>query len=194
MHFLAHEKIMLRCLACVMVLFLTACGGTRDDVPLAFTSLLNGRQVVPSTLSSNLASGLLTYDPETHILTATVIATGIPATAVQLHEGNASANGPLVLSLFGESGTPVWSARVTLTDAQLRTLEDERFYLEVQTAAFPTGELRGQVLWEFPSREQARELQQYRQQSATVELQLQQLQRILDARDDGISWNLFIRF
>lgn len=184
----------LRRLLPIAVLLLSACGGGRDDVPLAFTSVLTASQVVPPTGSAAIATGLLTYETTTRSLTVSALVPDGAPTAVQLREGRRGSNGPLVLALSREGSTPVWSARAALTDAQAAALRAENYYLEVQAAAFPAGEIRGQALRGFPSRAQAEELQQYRQQSLTIELQIQQLERILDADDDGISWNLFIRF
>lgn len=178
----------------IAVLLLSACGGGRDDVPLAFTSVLTASQVVPATGSAAIATGLLTFETSPGSLTVSALIPDDAPAGVQLREGRRGSNGPLVLALSREGGTPVWSARAVLTETQAAALRAENYYLELQTPAFPAGEIRGQALRGFPSRAQAEELQQYRQQSLTIELQIQQLERILDADDDGISWNLFIRF
>ncbi|WP_081583569.1 CHRD domain-containing protein [Noviherbaspirillum massiliense] len=179
------------------VLLLAACGGGHDDLPQAFSTMLTGNQVVPATGSAASADGLLTYEPDSHTLTASVIANGVAATAVQLREGRPGSNGPLVLALASESstgGTGIWSARAGITHTQLSSLQAGNFYLEVQSAAFPAGEIRGQVQWEFPSGGQIERLKQWRQQSLTIELQLQQLRRIAEDDHDHVRIGLLILF
>ncbi|WP_206047234.1 CHRD domain-containing protein, partial [Noviherbaspirillum denitrificans] len=175
-----------------------ACGGShRDDLPFAFSSALSGGEVVPPTSSAASGAGLVTVDADQRTLNASVITSGMTDTAAHLHIARPGAVGPIEFALSRTAGTTVWATRVPLTDAQFAALRDGNYYLDVHSAAFPEGEIRGQVVWALPSGDQLARLDQVRQQSAIVELQLRQVRDIEefdDWRFTGIGLGFTIGF
>jgi hypothetical protein len=56
-------------------------------------------------------------------------------------------SGSIVFSLSETSpGAGIWTAQVTLTDAQMNALRAGNYYFSVHSAAHPGGEIRGQIL------------------------------------------------
>jgi hypothetical protein len=179
-------------------LVLTACGGSiGDDLPLAFSATLTAAEEVPPHTSQANGVGLVTVDPDLGTLTASVVASGMADIDAHIHVGAPGVAGPVVFPLAKAPGMTVWTTRVAITDAQFGALKAGNYYFNVHSTAFPNGEIRGQIAWAMPTVEQEARLQQVRQQSATVELQLHQLDEIRDADDwrfTGVGLGLTIGF
>jgi hypothetical protein len=80
-------------------------------------------------------------------MVAAVATLGVTGTAVQLREAATSANGPVVISLSEAApGNGVWVTTATLSTEQYAALRAGNMYFIVQSAAFPEGEIRGQLL------------------------------------------------
>jgi hypothetical protein len=74
------------------------------------------------------------------------LSSGITGANVRL--GAASVDGPVVIPVvpvFGLTGGPIYSAIVTLTPEQVSDLFGGLWYISVETADFPEGEIRGQI-------------------------------------------------
>lgn len=112
-----------------------------------FLAALRGSQEVPPNASTALGSGTVLIDPVSRQMTAAVSTAGVAGTSAHMHEAPPGSNGPVAIPL-GESiaGSGVWSARVTLTEAQYNTLKAGNMYFNVHSAALPDGEIRGQIL------------------------------------------------
>jgi hypothetical protein len=55
--------------------------------------------------------------------------------------------GPIIIPLAQTApGSGTWTASGTLTDAQLALLNAGNYYFNVHSAAFPNGEIRGQIV------------------------------------------------
>lgn len=111
-----------------------------------FIATLSGTAEVPPNMSTATGSGTIVVDPASRVLTATVTTTGINGMAAHIHAGGAGVIGPVIFPLTQTpSGSGKWSTNVTLTDAQLATLKTGGYYINVHSAAFPAGEIRGQI-------------------------------------------------
>lgn len=123
-------------------------GTTAAGTPAAvsFKNALTGSQQVPAVATA--ASGLVTasIDDATKTLALAINLTGIAGTAAHLHEGAPGANGPVLLALSETAaGSGIWTGRIRLNDAQFNALLAGNYYVDVHSAAFPAGELRGQI-------------------------------------------------
>ena len=85
-------------------------------------------------------------DPATRVAKVTVTTFDIIGTGVHVHAAAAGATGPIVFALTEISASGIWSTQVRLTDAQLNALRAGNYYLNVRSAAFPNGEIRGQIM------------------------------------------------
>ena len=112
-----------------------------------FLAALRGSHEMPPTASIALGSGTVLINPVNRQLTAAVTTSGIAGTAAHIHEAAPGTNGPIIIPLI-ESGTGsgTWTASATLTEAQFNTLQAGNLYFNVHSAAFPNGEIRGQIL------------------------------------------------
>jgi hypothetical protein len=117
-----------------------------------FIATLTGAQAVPPNGSAALATGSVVVDPGTRLLKAAVVTDGITGTAVSIRQGPRGTVGPAIVSLAETSpGSGIWTGQATLSDAQLAALTQENFYFEVQSAAFPSGEIHGQITPQLPA-------------------------------------------
>jgi hypothetical protein len=118
-----------------------------DNHP-GFTLTLSPAQVIPTPsasaasgsahLSANLASGALT---------ASIVLTGMTATAVTLNEAFAGDRGGVLLALKPGASPSEWDvpAGALLTEDQTTALLQGGLYVIASSAANPAGELRGQI-------------------------------------------------
>ena len=113
-----------------------------------FAGQLSSAQEVPTNASSATGNGLLNFDPATKKFSARVTVTGMTATAAHIHTGTIGNNGAVLFGLTQTApASGVWESTpdAVLTDAQLATLKAGGLYFNVHSAAFPGGEIRGQI-------------------------------------------------
>ena len=86
-------------------------------------------------------------DATTRSLVVAVATKGITATEAHVHLAPPGVPGPVIIPLVETSpGSGIWIAKATLTEAQYNALVTGNLYLNVHSAAFPEGEIRGQLL------------------------------------------------
>jgi hypothetical protein len=136
---------------CVFILILLV-NCKDDETPMAdnveFNSVsLSAAQEVP--LTGSLASGSLKviYDRNSNKMNYTITYSGVTPTAMHFHKGAVGAAGGVELEVPGPFTTGM-TGTLTLTDAQEADLLANNWYLNVHSAAFPGGEIRGQVVTE----------------------------------------------
>lgn len=125
--------------------------GLAQAAPISFTVPLTGPEEVPPVDNTGTGSAVITYDPATQLVTWTVSASGLsgPPTMAHFHgPADKGANAPVIVWLTTK-GSPVESpfkGQATLTPDQAQQFTAGKWYINVHTAAHPTGEIRGQVL------------------------------------------------
>ena len=113
----------------------------------AFVTALRGQHVVPAVQTAAQGSGTVLINPATRQMIAAIVAVGMNGTEEHIHEGALGATGPIVIPLVQTgAASVVWFVRATLTEAQYNSLLAGNMYLDVHSAAFPGGEIRGQIL------------------------------------------------
>ena len=113
-----------------------------------FAAQLSNAQEVPANASGASGNGLINLDPVTKKISARIALTGMTATAAHIHTGILGANGPVLFDLRETaSGSGIWinAVDVVLSDAQITTLKAGGLYFNAHSAAFPGGEIRGQI-------------------------------------------------
>lgn len=120
---------------------------------IEFRATINAAQEVPATSSSASGSAILLYDIEANTIDVFVSLNGFSnvLTAAHVHEAEAGANGPPVVTLattgFSSSGGTVTAAfrGLRYPGDRLKLLQSGA-YLNFHSAPFPDGEVRGQLI------------------------------------------------
>ncbi len=124
-------------------------GGTAatDREPVTLAAVLASGSVVPAVTSVAQGAAAAIVDPDTRVLEVALNISGTVPTSVVVGRGAAGSNGDAIFAL-GETvaSSGVWFGRAVLTPDDLNALLAGGLYVQVISAAFPAGELRGQLL------------------------------------------------
>lgn len=108
-------------------------------------AVLSGSQVSPPT--NSFASGTAVaflHEPENRLCYVIQTAGIAGATAAHVHIGMPGNNGPMVVTA-GTNGGQWCGVSDRLTDAEAQAVQAEQVYVDIHTAAYPNGEIRGQL-------------------------------------------------
>ncbi len=126
---------------------------TSQAAIFSFQATLTGTQEVPSTVSLGSGNVSAFYDSDNGQFSLGGAFGGLSAeaTSAHVHAAPADANGPVILSLTilpdgSTSGALIGFFASPLTPAQVTGLFAEDWYVNIHTANFPGGEIRGQLL------------------------------------------------
>jgi hypothetical protein len=111
---------------------------------LKFTTELKGAAEVPPTDSAATGTADVSVDTDARQVTWTVKVAGLTgdATAAHIHgPASATEKAPPVIDLSAS----VMEGKAAITDAQITDIKAGKYYLNVHTAKFPDGEVRGQL-------------------------------------------------
>ena len=152
-------------LTCAVLAFVTlsasACGGGDGDGPITFTTLtgnLSGTQEVPAVVTAATGTATLVYDSITSTFSLNISVTGLTVgdiTAFHLHLAPIGQNGAIVVDLSGGGmffadvgGGTITSqgAGIPYPANQAVALLNGGAYLNIHTTAYPTGEIRAQMV------------------------------------------------
>lgn len=112
-----------------------------------FAAQLGGEQEVDPTSSTATGSGFLVLNPITRAISGEIELSGIDATAAHIHSGAVGANGAILVTLIDHGGHGHFTVpdNTVLSAADMDTLRKGGLYFNAHSAAFPTGEIRGQI-------------------------------------------------
>lgn len=120
-------------------------GGGSGSTPATVSVPLSGAQEVPPVSTKASAASTITVAPNGAVA-GVVTLNGIDATAAHIHEAPPGANGPVIVPLARSSNvTFTVPAGARLTEAQMASYKAGNLYVNVHSAAYPGGELRGQL-------------------------------------------------
>ena len=111
---------------------------------LAFKADLKAASEVPPTDSTATGTATIDVDTATKELKWTIQYSGLTGDATAAHFHGPAAVGENAGPAVDISGK-IESGSATLTDAQLADLQAGKLYINIHTAKFPDGEIRGQV-------------------------------------------------
>lgn len=104
-----------------------------------------GFQAVPSNSSPGSGLGVATIDPDLDSMRTRVLLRDITPATVNVRKAPAGSNGPLLATLSPGAIPGTYEGVFPFSAADLQDFVDKKFYVEVTSAAFPNGELRGQM-------------------------------------------------
>lgn len=107
---------------------------------------LSAAQEVPTNNSAATGTGTLVVNPLTRAASGSITLTGMTATVAHIHLGGVGANGPVIVPMASTS-TGVFSIPVNtvFTADQFKAYKQGNLYFNAHSAAFPGGEIRGQI-------------------------------------------------
>lgn len=130
-------------LSLIAVAAFTSCSKKQDATPTEITTNLmasiDGRQQVPANSSMATGSFTGTYTNSSHVLTYTVIYQGITPSSAHIHNSSGAVAIPFV-----NLASPIMGS-LTLTADQATDLLNNGMYVNIHSAAFPAGEIRGNI-------------------------------------------------
>jgi hypothetical protein len=144
-------KPLLQLLSILCVFFgVVSCSNGDDDttptpVIVSFNAALNGASEVPANTSAATGTATLRYNKTTKVFTLNVAYSGITLTDAHVHLGAVGADGPPVFPI-PTSTSPISFTSPALTTTQEADLLANLYYVNLHTADFPGGEIRGQLI------------------------------------------------
>jgi hypothetical protein len=134
----------------IVVNLFVSCG--KDDPPpvpadptFTFTATLSGGAEVPTNTSTGTGTATLKFDTVTKIFTLKVTHTIATPTNGHIHKAAAGVSGGVVFP-FTAFISPIDYTSAALTSVQEADLRANLYYVNIHTAAFPGGEIRGQLI------------------------------------------------
>lgn len=124
------------------LLFAALSAGTAIAADIKVT--LSGANEVPPVTTSASGSGTITIADDGSV-SGSVSTKGIAGTAAHIHNGAAGKNGPVIVPFTKDGDTYKAPAGAKLTDAQMASYKAGDLYVNVHSAANPSGELRAQL-------------------------------------------------
>jgi hypothetical protein len=109
---------------------------------------LSPAETYPLPTSSASGTGELTFNLVNGAVTGGVTLTGITATLAHIHRGYAGTAGPVIVNFVQNANNPNrWEPQAgsLLTAEQISELLIGKLYVNVHSAAYPVGEIRGQL-------------------------------------------------
>jgi len=133
----------------MVVVGIAACSqsgtGSRMGAMMGAGTPLSGAQEVPAvnTQATGVSSIIVSGDKN---ISGEVRTTNLNGTAAHIHQGAMGQNGPVIIPL-AKTADGVWTvpANTTLTSAQFDAYRSGGLYVNVHSAANPSGEIRAQI-------------------------------------------------
>ncbi len=126
-----------------------SCDKDDDPVPdpnTTFKATLNGASESSPNASTATGNATVTFNKDTKILTANVTFTGVTATVSHIHKGAVGVAGPVIFGFTAPITSPINYTSPALDATQEADLFAHLYYVNVHSAAFPAGEIRGQLI------------------------------------------------
>ncbi len=112
---------------------------------VTFKAVLAGTNEVPSNSSKASGNSTLTYYKSTKKFSIVTTYSGLTPTMGHIHKAVKGTNGAVIFPFADVSMSPI-KLESSLTDAQYQAMVKDSMYVNLHTAAFPGGEIRGQLM------------------------------------------------
>ena len=132
----------------VALIFITLSSCKKDKKEISdvvtFKAMLSGANEVPSNTSKATGTSILTYNKSTKKFAIETTYAGFKPLMGHIHMAAEGVNGAVIFPFTDVATSPI-KLEGSLTDAQLKALENETFYVNLHSEAYPGGEIRGQL-------------------------------------------------
>jgi CHRD domain len=133
-----------------IVVGVTSCSKSDPDPTtpypyVTFLATLTGASEVPANPSTASGTATLTFNPSTKIMALTVNHNITTPTAGHIHKGATTVAGPVTFG-FTSPASPINYTSVAIDAAQEADLFANLYYVNIHTALYPGGEIRGQLI------------------------------------------------
>jgi L,D-peptidoglycan transpeptidase YkuD (ErfK/YbiS/YcfS/YnhG family) len=142
--------IQLLTVSAITIGLLSSC--SKDDsnpavnTDITYKATLSGAAEVPANASAATGTATATLNTTTKILTVTVNYSGVTATAAHIHKAAVGVSGSVVFPFSGTLATPLTLTTVALDLTQEADLNTNLYYVNIHSAAYANGEIRGQLI------------------------------------------------
>ena len=114
---------------------------------ITLKATLNGENEVPANSSVASGTAIFTYNTTSYVLSGTVNYAGLLPTAAHIQKGAAGVVGAVVFTVGTSPYTsPIRFTSAPLTAGQITELMAGMYYINIDSKAFPNGEIRGQII------------------------------------------------
>ena len=127
-----------------LIIIAASCKKSSSDV--VFKATLNGASETPPNSSTATGDATLTYNKDTKIFSIVVHFSGLNATASHIHKAPVGVAGNVIFPFTPPITSPINYTSSVLTASQDSVLNANLYYVNVHSAAFPAGEIRGQLI------------------------------------------------
>lgn len=110
-----------------------------------FLATINGASEVPANGSTATGSANLSFNTTTKVFTVTITYNGVTATAGHIHKAAVGVNGGVIFPITSLA-SPISYTSIPLDAAMEADLNANLYYINIHSAAFPGGEIRGQLI------------------------------------------------
>jgi hypothetical protein len=143
-------KLLIKFLAMsILISGIVSCDKDDDPAPdpnVTFTATLNGASEAPTpNASTATGTATLVFNTTTKIFTVTVTHSIATPTNGHIHKGAVGVSGPPVFP-FTTFTSPIIYTSAALDATQEADLNAGLYYVNIHTAAFTAGEIRGQLI------------------------------------------------
>lgn len=142
------KRIIKFIIAITLVIGSTSCSKNdtqANDPNVTFLATLNGASEVPANSSTATGNATLIFNTDTKIFSISVTHNVAAATNAHIHKGAVGASGAPVFP-FSNFASPMSLTSTALDAAQEADLLANLYYVNIHTADFSGGEIRGQLL------------------------------------------------
>lgn len=129
-----------------IIAFSDSCKKSSTSPNVTFTATINGASETPPNASAASGTATLTYNKDTKIFSVTVNYTGITATASHIHKGAVGVPGDVIFGFTAPITSPINYTSPALTSDQEADLMANLYYVNIHSATYPAGEIRGQLI------------------------------------------------
>ena len=144
-----RNKLMLSVLFILATCIFLSCNKKDDPVPdpnTTFKATVNGASESTPNPSTATGSSTATFNKDTKILTVNVTFSGVTATAAHIHKGAIGVSGGVIFPFTTPITSPINYVSPALDATKEADLFANLYYVNIHSAAYPGGEIRGQLI------------------------------------------------